>query len=143
MTAPAVSALADALVEATRFGERLYECNAVCVEDERISTQVLFAVNDGNEAYPVDLALGHTYLLVGVRAVPVAPGTPRAAADALARGAAQPWAVCDYCTGHVAPVGGLLPVPAGASVVVLVLCGVCRAFLADAIPSAHFIDLED
>ncbi len=141
--APHELALADALVEATRFGRRLYAANAVCVEDERISTQVQFALADGNEAYPVDLALGHTHLLVGVRAVPVAPGTPQAAADALARGAAPAWAACDYCAQGVTPVAGLLPVPAGASVVVLLLCGTCRTFLADAFgPSAHFIHPE-
>lgn len=140
---PGAAALADALVEATRFGGRLYDGNAFCVEDARISEQVRFVLDDGNEAYPVDLALGHTYLLVGVRAIPVAPGTARATADALARGAAPAWTVCDYCTGAVAPVAGLLPVGAGASVAVLLLCGTCRDFLTDAMPSAHFIATED
>lgn len=141
--APHELALADALVEATRFGGRLYAANAVCIEDERISEQVRFALADGNEAFPVDLSFGHTHLLVGVRAVPVAPGTAQAAADALARGAAPAWAVCDYCTQGVTPVVRLLPVPAGASVVVLLLCGTCHAFLADVFgPSAHFIKPE-
>ncbi len=102
-----------------------------------------YILDDDGEAYPRQLAVGHTHLLIGLRAVPVAPGTPTADADALARAAAPRWAACDYCSGAVAPVAGLLPVPAGAQVAVLCLCDLCHAFLADTFPSAHFISLED
>lgn len=137
----AATAMADAIVEATQFGLRLYPENRICVEDERVSAVVRFVLEDGNEAYPVELAVGHTHVLVGPRAVPVAPGTTQAHVEDLARACAPDLATCDYC-GEAAPVAGLLPVPAGASVPVLLLCQPCSAFLADTFPSAHFVTLE-
>jgi hypothetical protein len=133
------TAMADALVAATRFAGTLYPENRQCVEDERVSAQVRCALNDGDEVFPVDLAPGHTHVLVGMRAVPVAPDVQQVAADALARGCAPAVAPCVYCSGPLAPVAGLLPVPAGACVVVLCLCQPCKAFLADTFPLAHFV----
>jgi hypothetical protein len=136
-------AMADAMTAATQFGETLYPDNVVCVEDERVSDLFRFLLDDGDEPFPVQLAVGHTHMLISGRAVPVAPGTTQAATDAAVRACAPAYAVCDYCSGAVAPVAGLLPVPAGAQVAVLCLCEPCRAFLADTFPSAHFVSLED
>lgn len=137
------TAMADALVAATQFAGPLYPTNRVCVEDERVSAQVRYVLNDGDEVFPLDLAPAHTHLLVGARAVPLAPDVHQAAADAVAAGCAPALAVCDYCSGPVAPVAGLLPVPAGACVVVLCLCQPCKAFLADTFPSAHFVSEDN
>lgn len=136
------TAMADAIVAATRFGSDLYPQNAVCVEDERVSEVVRFVLDDGNEAYPLELAVGHTHLLIGPQARAVPPGLRSTDVDGIARACAPAYAVCDYCSGPVAPVAGLLPVPAGASVPVLCLCESCTTFLADTFPSAHFVGLE-
>lgn len=133
------TAMADALVAATQFAGSLYPKNRCCTDDERVSEQVRYMLNDGDEAFPVDLAPGHTHVLVGARAVPLAPGVGHSAADAVVRGCAPTVAPCDYCSGPVAPVAGLLPVPAGACVVVLCLCQPCNDFLTDHFRSAHFI----
>lgn len=135
--------MTDAMVAATQFGGTLYPQNVVCNDDERVSERVRWLLSDGDEQFPVELAVGHTHLLVGARVLPLAPGTPTATVDAAVRGAAPTHAVCDYCAGDLAPVAGLLPVPAGACVAALLLCGTCRDFLTDAFPSVHFVPVED
>jgi hypothetical protein len=133
--------MADAILAATQFGHVQYPENVVCNDAEQVSRAVLLALQDGDERFPVDLVTAHTYVLApsAGRAVPVAPDVPRSAVDALAWACAPDVAVCDTCPRGLAPVAGLLPVGAGAVVVVLALCRDCTSFITDVFSSAHLI----
>jgi hypothetical protein len=133
--------MADAILAATCFGHDLYPENVICNDWEQVSRAVLLALQDGHEMFPVDLAVAHTYVIVpsAGRAVLVAPDVARSAVDALARACGPDVAVCDTCPRGLAPLVGLLPVGAGAVVVVLALCRDCTAFITDVFSSAHLI----
>lgn len=135
---PAITAMADATFAATQFSRRLYPENAVCNDAEQVSEAVRRALHETGE----DFGVGHTYVVIASNgvAVPVAPDVRRAAVDALIRVRAPRLAACDTCSRGLAPVDGLLPVGAGAVVVVLALCEPCLTFLSrDAFPAASFL----
>lgn len=136
--APHVLAMADALEASLRFGS-LYDANAFTVNRTSIDLAVRHALRDGNEPYAREAGFGQTYLLVGLRAVPCAPGTTRPEADALLLAAAAPTRGCDLCPFGKPPAVGLLPVPAGATVVAVSLCHNCWQSLTKAMPRAHFV----
>lgn len=137
--APHVLAMSDAILAATGFGKSLYGSNARVVEYPTISGKVRRALDGEDERYPADRNIAHNYALVGLRVVPVQPGTPRAAVDALLAAAVPTAGACDLCPWPSTSLVGLLPVPAGAVVVGLVLCAGCWADLTRKMPSAHFV----
>lgn len=137
--APHVLAMSDAILAATRFGHSLYGQNAFVMEYPTVNGKVRRALDDGSEPYSDDRALAHNYALVGLRTVPVQPGTPRPAVDALLAAAVPGAGTCDVCPWPSTPLVGLLPVPAGAVVVALVLCEECWLVMTKQMPRAHFI----
>lgn len=136
--APHVIAMADAIEAAARFSD-LYGQNAFVMEYPTVSGKVRRALHGGDEAYSEDRQLAHNYALVGLRTVPVRPGTPRADVDALLAAAVPAVGTCDQCPWPSTPLVGLLPVPAGAVVVALLLCEECWQSKTTAMPTAHFI----
>jgi len=144
---PASVALADAIVEADRWSHRLYPDNGWCAsEDFRLERLLFHALGDGAEPYTDELdGFGWTQIAVFAagRVVQVAPGSTQADADAAVRAVAPTLAVCDYRGGDVAPVAGLLPLPAGALVVVASLCVVCFTEVRATFPNAHFITQQE
>lgn len=140
--APHVVAMSDAVLAAARFGHSLYGGNAFVTEYASVSGKVRRALDGGDERYPVDRHLTHTYALVGLRTVSVQPDAPRAAVDALLAAAMPAAGTCDGCPWPSTPLVGLLPVPAGAVVVALLLCGDCWQALTQRMPGAHFIRAE-
>lgn len=144
---PAVTAMADATHAATQFSGRLYPKNWVCTSlSEAVSEAVRRALDDANEQWGLDFDFAQPFVLVPSVGFgkEVWPDSRRAFVDALARLRVPRLAACDTCSRGVAPVAGLLPVPAGAAVVVLALCSACFTFLAcDAFPSAYFLPNGD
>ncbi len=137
--APHELAMSDAILAATRFGDSLYGGNAFVMEYPTVSGKVRRALDGDSESYPVDRSLAHTYALVGLRTLPVQPDLPRAAVDAQLAAAMPAAGTCDVCPWPSTPLVGLLPIPAGAVVVALVLCEDCWHVMTRQMPRAHFI----
>lgn len=137
--APATLALSDAILAATGFGSSLYGGNSFVIDFPTFMGKVRLALEGGGERYPVDRELTHNYGLVGLRTVPLQPGTPRRAVDALLAAAVPAVAACDLCPWPSTAPAGLLPVPAGAVVVGLILCEECWTPTRRKMPRAHFI----
>jgi hypothetical protein len=138
---PAVLAMADAMVEATSWADRLYPGNGWLNEDEQLCEFVRVALGDGEEPYPAERLLGATNLVVHAigRVLPLAPDATQAMADAALRAAAPTVRACDYCQAPLVALSLLLPVPAGATVIAVALCDTCAVFLRSAFPTAHYV----